>query len=329
MNVDPFKHRNVLVTGGLGFTGSNLAIRLVGLGAHVTLVDAMLPDYGGNLFNIEPIKGRVRVNYSDIRDPNAMNWLVRDMDYVFHLAGQVCHVMSLTDPFPDIDINIKGTAVVMEALKNHNPRATVVYTGTRGEYGSVVKLPVSEEAPTNPKGMYEISNLTAEKIVQVYHDTHGIPGVMLRITNTYGPRGQMRHSRFGVVNWFIRLALSGQPITVFGDGGMIRDFVYIDDCVDAIVAVAQKPEAMGEVFNVGVDQPTTIGEICRTIADLTGAELAFVPPTADRAALEPGHFYSDITKIRTIVGWEPKTDLRDGLGKTVDYYRKYREHYWS
>ncbi len=329
MAVKSFKDKNVLITGGLGFTGSNLAIRLAGLGARVTLVDAMLPGYGGNPFNIEPVKEKVRVNYSDIRDPNAMNWLVRGMDYVFHLAGQVCHVMSLTDPFPDIDINIKGTAVVMEALRNHNPHATVIYTGTRGEYGPVTKLPVSEDAPTNPKGMYEISNLTAEKIVQVYHNTHGIPGVMLRITNSYGPRGQMKHSRFGVVNWFIRLALSGQPITVFGDGSMIRDFVYIDDCIDAIIAVAQKPEAMGEVFNVGVDRPTTIGEICRIIADLTGAELTFVPPTADRAALEPGHFYSDITKIRTIVGWEPKTDLREGLRKTVDYYRKYREHYWS
>ncbi len=329
MDADSFKNKNVLITGGLGFTGSNLALRLVGLGARVTLVDAMLPDYGGNVFNIEPVKGKVRVNYSDIRDHNAMNRLVRGMDYVFHLAGQVCHVKSLTDPFPDIDINIKGTAVVMEALKNHNPRATVVYTGTRGEYGSVTKLPVNEEAPTNPKGIYEISNLTAEKIVRVYHDTHGIAGVMLRVTNTYGPRGQMKHSRFGVVNWFIRLALTGQPITVFGDGSMIRDFVYIDDCIDAIVAVAQTPRALGEVFNVGVDKPTTIGQICGIIAEITGAELVFVPPTAERAALEPGHFYSDITKIRTIVGWEPKTDLRDGLGKTVDYYRKYREYYWT
>jgi UDP-glucose 4-epimerase len=327
--MDMFKNKNVLITGGLGFTGSNLAIRLVGLGARVTLVDAMLPDYGGNLFNIGPIKDKVRVNFSDIRDVNAMNLLAADVDYVFHLAGQVCHVMSLNDPFPDIDINIKGTTVVMEALRKHNPTAKVIYTGTRGEYGSVTKLPVDEEAPTNPKGIYEISNLTAEKIVKAYNDTHGIPGVMLRITNTYGPRGQMKHSRFGVVNWFVRLALSGEPITVFGDGSMIRDFLYIEDCVDAILAAATAPGAVGEVFNVGVDSPTTIRQLCEAIAEITGAELIFVPPTPDRAALEPGHFYSDISKIRRIVGWQPETGIMEGLEKTVDFYRKYHTHYWE
>ena len=142
---------NVLITGGLGFIGSNLAIRLVELGARVTLVDAMIPEYGGNLFNIEPIKDQVTINFGDICDRHAMNWLVRGQDYVFHLAGQVSHVMSLSDPFPDIEYNIKGTTVVMEALRQFNPAAKVVFTGTRGQYGPAVKLPVDEEAPTNPR----------------------------------------------------------------------------------------------------------------------------------------------------------------------------------
>ncbi len=326
--INSFKGKKVLVTGGLGFIGSNLAIRLVELGADVTLTDAMLADYGGNLFNIEPIKERVKVNFSDVRDANVMNYLVPENDYIFHLAGQVCHVMSLTDPFPDIDINIKGTAVVMEAIRRHNPKAKVVFTGTRGEYGPAASLPVNEEAPTNPKGMYELSNLTAEKIVKLYNDTHNIAGIMLRITNTYGPRGQMKHSRFGVVNWFVRLALDGKPITVFDTGEMIRDFLYVNDCIEAILKAAASPKAAGEVLNVGVDNPQTIREMAETICAITKTEIELVPPTPERAALEPGNFYSDITKIRNILGWEPTTDLKEGLTKTVEYYREYKEHYW-
>ncbi|MBN1573715.1 MAG: NAD-dependent epimerase/dehydratase family protein [Deltaproteobacteria bacterium] len=325
---DSFKGKKALITGGLGFIGSNLAIRLVELGADVTLTDAMLTDYGGNLFNIEPIRERVRVNFSDIRDRNVMNYLVPENDYIFHLAGQVCHVMSLTDPFPDIDINIKGTAVVMEAIRRHNPKAKVVFSGTRGEYGPAASLPVNEEAPTNPKGMYELSNLTAEKIVKLYNDTHNIAGVMLRITNTYGPRGQMKHSRFGVVNWFVRLALDGKPITVFDTGEMIRDFLYVDDCIEAILMAAASPKAAGEVLNVGVDNPQTIREMAETICGITGTEIKLVPPTPERAVLEPGNFYSDITRIRNILGWEPTVGLKEGLTRTVEYYRKNKKHYW-
>src|SRR5947209_7651917 len=215
----------VLITGGLGFIGSNLAIRLVEAGALVTLVDAMIPEYGGNLFNITPVADRVTLNFGDICDRHAMNWLVRGQHYVFHLAGQVSHVMSMTDPFPDIEHNIKGTVVLMEALRRHNPRARVLFTGTRGQYGPAVRLPVDEEAPANPKALYEISKLAAERIVRVYHETHGIAAVMLRLTNVYGPRAQMKHSQYGVVNWFVRQALDGKPIEVFGDGQIKRDFL--------------------------------------------------------------------------------------------------------
>ncbi|OGP84130.1 MAG: NAD-dependent dehydratase [Deltaproteobacteria bacterium RBG_13_65_10] len=321
---------NALITGGLGFIGSNLAIRLVNLGASVTIADAMIPDYGGNLFNIEPVRKQVFVNYCDIRDPNAMNWLVRDKHYVFHLAGQVCHITSLQDPFPDIDMNIKGTAVVMEAVRRHNPRARVVYSGTRGQYGPSVKLPVNEEAPTNPKGIYEISNLTAEKIIQVYNDTHGIHSVLLRITNVYGPRAQMKHSRFGVANWFVRLALDNEMIKVFGDGKILRDFLYVDDCVEAILVAAAHEDAVGEIFNVGVDTPTTFLDLARTLIEVSGSgRWEFAPFTVERKAQEPGDFYSDITKIRKRLGWEPATPLDEGLRRTVEYYRKHKHHYWE
>ena len=322
--------RQVLITGGLGFIGSNLAIRLANLGARVTLVDAMIPEYGGNLFNIEPVRDRVAINFGDVCDRLAMNWLVKGQDYVFHLAGQVSHVMSMIDPFADIQFNIKGTAVVMEAVRHHNPTAKVIFTGTRGQYGPASQLPVSEAAPTNPRAIYEVSNLTAEKIIQVYHQTHGIPAVMLRLTNIYGPRAQMRHSQYGVVNWFVRQALDGEPIRVFGTGKILRDFVYVDDCVDAILAAATCDDAVGEIFNVGWDRPMTFLELAQTLERLcNGCTWHFAPFSPERAAQEPGDYYSDITKIRTVVGWEPSTSLEEGLRMTLDYYRRHREQYWS
>jgi UDP-glucose 4-epimerase len=330
LNDDAFRGARVLITGGLGFIGSNLAIRLVDQGARVTLVDAMIPEYGGNLFNIEPIRDRVTVNFGDICDRLAMDWLIRDQDYVFHLAGQVSHVMSLTDPFPDIQYNIKGTTVVMEAVRRHAPRAKVIFAGTRGQYGPAVRLPVSEDAPTNPKGIYEISNLTAEKIIQVYNDIHGIHAVLLRLTNIYGPRAQMKHSHYGVVNWFVRLALDGETIKLFGDGKILRDFLYVDDCVDALLCSAACDDARGQVFNVGIDQPTNFLELVETLISVAGSgRWAFAPFTPERKAQEPGNFFSDISKIRRIVGWTPKTSLRDGLQSTVDFYRTHRQHYWA
>ncbi|MCC6804436.1 MAG: NAD-dependent epimerase/dehydratase family protein [Anaerolineae bacterium] len=313
----------------MGFIGSSLAIELVRLGAHVTIVDVMIPEYGGNPFNIEPIKDQVTVNYCDVCDIHAMNYLVKGQDFIFHLAGQVDHILSLTNPFPDIDMNIKGTAVVMEACKQHNRDARVVYTGTRGQYGAAVSLPVSETAPTHPKGIYEISNLTAEKIIQVYNDVHQIRSVLLRLTNIYGARAQMRHSRYGVVNWFIRLAIDGEPIQVFGDGQIKRDFLYVDDCIDAILLSAITDAAVGEILNVGDDQPTTFVQLADAIVAAAGTGgWQFAPFSPERKAQEPGDFYSDITKIRRLLGWEPTTPLGDGLSQTIAYYRQYRQHYW-
>lgn len=325
-----FAGKSALVTGGLGFIGSNLAIRLANLGAKVTVLDAMIPDYGGNEFNIWPVRDQIKVNFCDIRDESAVNYLVRGQDYVFHLAGQACHVMSLTNPFPDIEINITGTAILMEACKKYNRDAIVVYTGTRGQYGESVSLPVNEEAPTNPKGIYEISNLTAEKIIKVYNDVHGIRSVLLRLTNIYGQRSQMLHSRFGVANWFMRLAIDDDTIKVFGDGSILRDFVHIDDCVEAILKSSITPKAYGEIFNVGSDIPVSFLELVTKIVEIakTG-RWEFAEFSAERKALEPGDFYSDITKIKKIVGWQPTTTLVDGIAKTIDYYRQHKSHYWT
>ena len=321
--------KKVLITGGLGFIGSNLAIKLTALGAHVTIVDAMIPGYGGNLFNIEPVKDQVTVNYCDILDVNAINYLVQGQDVIFHLAGQVDHILSLSNPFPDIDMNIKGTAILMEACKRFNPQARVVYTGTRGQYGPATELPVSETAATYPKGIYEISNLTAEKIIQVYNDVHNIWSVLLRLTNVYGPRAQMLHARYGVANWFVRLVIDNQPIPIFGDGRIKRDFLYVDDCVDAILHSVACDDARGEILNVGIDQPSDFLELAETLVDVAqSGSWELTPFSAERKAQEPGDFYSDISKIRRVLGWEPQTSLRSGLEQTVQYYQKHKTHYW-
>ena len=330
MTNNTYKNKNILITGGLGFIGSSLAIRLAEIGAHVTLADAMITGYGGNLFNIERVSDRVTINYSDITDVNAMNFLVLDKDYIFHCAGQVCHVMSLSNPFPDIEYNIKGTAILMEACKRFNPKAKVIKTGTRGQYGPAAQLPINENAPTNPLGIYEISNLTAEKIMKVYHDIHGVCSVMLRLTNIYGPRSQMQHSRFGVLNWFIRQAIDGECIKVFGDGKILRDFLYIDDCVEAILMSGISEKAEGEIMNVGWDKPTCFLEAAELIVELSqSGKWEFAEFSQERKLQEPGDFYSDISKIKKLVGWEPKTSLREGVQKTISYYRTHKNQYWE
>ena len=319
----------ILVTGGMGFIGSSLARRLVSDGAQVTLCDAMIDGYGGNPANIAELRGRVEVDASDVRDAAAMERLVDGRDIVFHLAAQVSHVMSLSNPYPDIDINIKGTAVVLEACRKKNPRAVIVRSGTRGQYGPAVKLPVSEDTPSDPRGIYEISQLSSEMICRTYTRIHGIRTVPLRLTNIYGPRAQMRHSQFGVVNWFVRLALEGRPIPIFGTGKILRDFLYVDDCVEALVAAATSPAAVGEILNVGHDRPSTFLEVAELLREIVPeTRIEFTEFSPERKAQEPGDFVSDITKIRRLLGWEPKTNLREGLARTVDFYRERRAEYF-
>jgi UDP-glucose 4-epimerase len=325
---DAFLGKHVLILGGLGFLGSSLALRLAQFGARITLVDAMIEEYGGNLFNVSSILDKVRINYCDIRDRAAMSCLVKGQEFVFHSAAQVCHLKSLTNPYPDIDINITGTAVLMEALRKHNPMAKVVKLGSRGQYGPVLKLPATEESPCQPKGIYEISLLAAEHIMASYHRNHGISCVLARLTNIYGPRAQMRNNQFGVANWFIRLALEGKPIPVFGDGLIKRDFLYVDDCVDALLSLAVTPEVVGETFNVGHDQPSSFLELARVITGNTNTQWQLTPFSAERKAQEPGDFYSDITKINRMTGWRPRMPLEQGVARTLDYYRMHGEHYW-
>jgi UDP-glucose 4-epimerase len=330
MKMEQFKGSEVLITGGLGFIGSNLAIELVRLGAHVTILDNMLPRQGGNLFNIRGIEDKVKVNISDVRNQLSMNHLVKGTDYVFHLAGQVNHVDSMKNPVQDVEINCLGTIVLLEALRANNRGAKVIFAGTRGEYGSSVKLPVDEDHPTNPKGIYAVTNLAAEKTVLVYDDIFGIKGACLRITNTYGPRHQMVHDEYGVFNWFIRKALDDDIIPVFGDGHILRDFLYIDDLVACLLTVAVTDAAYGEVLNVGSGMPVSFYDLAKKIVEVIGSgRINFTEFTRERKEVEPGDYYADISKIQRIVGWSPKTPLEKGIAATADFYKTFRKEYWT
>jgi UDP-glucose 4-epimerase len=328
-NKGGFKGNRILITGGLGFVGSNLAIQLVEEGATITLVDNMIPRQGGNLFNIAPIAKKVHINFSDVRDQLSMDHLVQGQDYIFHLAGQVNHVESVRNPIQDLDINCRGTLVLLEACRKFNGDVKLIFSGTRGEYGASVHLPVDENHPTNPKGIYAVTNLTAEKMILVYHDIHKIQGVCLRITNTYGERHQMRHDEFGVLNWFIRKAMDNETIPVFGDGRILRDFLYVGDLVDCFLMVAACPRAYGEVFNVGTGVPIDFIDLAKKIVKIAASgSVDFTEFTPERKEVEPGDYYTDITKIKYVVGWEPKTELEDGIRKTIAFYKKYKKEYW-
>jgi len=325
-----FKGRRVLVTGGLGFIGSNLAIRLVELGARVTIVDNMIPRLGGNLCNVKEIVDDIHINFSDVRDAHSMDYLVKGQEVIFHLAGQVNHVDSIRNPIQDLDINCRGTLVLLESCLKNNREVNIIFAGTRGEYGSSVSLPVAEDHPTNPKGIYAVTNLTAEKMVLVYHDVHKIAGTCLRITNTYGPRHQMAHDEYGVLNWFIRKAIDDEVIPVFGDGRILRDFLYVDDLVDCFLKVAACDHAYGGVFNVGTGIPINFIELAKKIMEIAGSgKMALTEFTKERKEVEPGDYYTDISKIKHIVGWQPETPLEEGLRWTIEFYRKYKKEYWG
>jgi len=324
------KEKRVLVTGGLGFIGSNLSSRLVDLGAKVTIVDNMIPRLGGNLFNVREIADRVHINFSDVRDEHSMDYLVKGQETIFHLAGQVNHVDSIRNPVQDLDINCRGTLVLLESCRKFNPRAKIVFAGTRGEYGSSVRLPVDEDHPTNPKGIYAVTNLSAEKMVLVYHEVHKIRGTCLRITNTFGPRHQMAHDEYGVFNWFIRKALDDEVVPVFGNGRILRDFLYVDDLVDCFLQVAACDQAYGEVFNVGTGIPISFIDLAKKIVQIAKAgKVTFTEFTQERKEVEPGDYYTNISKIKGIVGWEPKIDLDEGIRRTIEFYRKHRKEYWT
>src|SRR5476651_2184055 len=317
-----------MITGGLGFIGSNLARHLVDLGADILLVDSMIPDYGGNLFNIADIKDRVRLNFGDIRNESVMDVLVRDREVIFNLAGQVSHIDSMRDPYTDLDVNCRSQLTILEACRNHNPSVKVVYAGTRQVYGKPDSLPVSEAHLVRPTDVNGINKAAGEYYHLVYNNVFGVRGCSLRLTNVYGPRQLIKHNRQGFIGWFIRLAIENQTIQIYGDGSQLRDFVYVDDAADAFLRAGASDACNGEVFNVGGDQAISHRDLTTLLLGVAGSgRVRYVDWPAEKKAIDIGSFYADSTKFKDATGWAPAVPLAEGLRRTVAFYRDHFARY--
>jgi len=325
-----FNGRRVVITGGLGFIGSSLAQRLAPFGARLRILDAKLDPYGWNEANLKGIVPAPEVVAGDIRDAEAVRRILDGADFVFDCASQISHTLSVRDPFLDIDINCRGALNVLEGVRRTAPGARVVYACTRGVIGRMQANPIDESHPTQPTDMNGIDKLAAEKYHQLYHRLYGVRTTSLRIANTYGPRSQMRHGDYGVVNWFTRLALEGREIAIYGDGRQTRDYNYIDDVSEAFLLAAATPEAEGEVFMLGSGRETPFIEVLELIREETGLSLPIrhLPWDAERKSIEIGNYVVSIAKARRLLGWNPATPLREGIRRMVAFYRDRRADYF-
>jgi UDP-glucose 4-epimerase len=326
--------KSVLVTGGLGFIGSNLTLRLLELGASVLVVDSLIPETGGNAFNIEPGRDhpRLSVRTVDVRDVLAMERLVRDRAVIFNLAGQVSHIDSMRDPFNDLEINCRSQLALLEVCRRNAPDTKVVFASTRQIYGRVAEehLPVDERQPPNPVDVNGINKLAGERYHVLYNNVYGIHATVLRLTNTYGPRMLVKNNRQTAIGWLIRQAMDGDEITIFGDGAQLRDFTYVDDAVDAFLRAGANDAANGQVFNVGAIEPISLRDLAELLVEVAGTgSCRLVPFPPERKTIDIGSIYVDDRKIRRVLGWQAMVGLRDGLRRTVEFYRANRAQYWS
>jgi UDP-glucose 4-epimerase len=330
VNLSAFKNARILITGGLGFIGSNLAYRLAGLGAQLTLMDSLTPEYGGLQYNIDGIRDRVDAQIADVRNPEAVARLVQNKDYLFNLAGQTSHVDSMTDPQTDLEINAVAQLSILEACREHNPGVKLVFASTRQLYGRPQYLPVDEKHPIHPVDVNGINKLAGEWYHLLYNNVYGIRACALRLTNTYGPRMRVKDARQTFLGIWIRNLIQGSPVLVFGDGTQLRDFNYVDDAVDALMLAAVDAKSEGQVFNLGANEVISLKDLAAKLVALHGGgSHRIVPFPPERKAIDIGDYYSDFTKIRDTLGWSPKVGLDEGLKRTLDYYKQNGQHYWA
>jgi UDP-glucose 4-epimerase len=326
---DTFAGKNCLITGGLGFIGSNLTRQLVALGARVLLVDSLIPEYGGNLYNVEGTDGRVQVNIADVRDEHSMNYLVRGQDFLFNLAGQTSHLDSMRDPYTDLEINCRSQLSILEACRKQNLGIKIVFASTRQIYGVPDYLPVDERHLLHPTDVNGINKMAGEWYHIVYNNVYGIRATALRLTNTYGPRMRVKDARQTFLGWWLRQIIEGQELLVYGDGRQVRDFNYVDDAVDALLRAAASDDANGHVFNLGGDEPINLRDLAEMLVEINaGGSFRVVPFPSERKIIDIGDYYGDYRRIRSKLGWRPVTSLRDGLARTLAYYREHRNQYW-
>jgi len=325
----PLTKKKVLITGGLGFIGSSLAQYLVDVDAEVTLVDSLIPEYGGNLFNITNFQNRVRVNISDVRDEHGMRYLVQGQDYLFSLAGQTSHMDSMHDPSTDLEINARAQLAILEACRKYNPSIKIVFASTRQIYGKPDYLPVDERHLLRPTDVNGINKMAGEWYHILYNNVYGLRACALRLTNTYGPRMRVKDARQTFLGVWIRLVVEGKPFEVWG-GEQLRDFTYIEDAVQAFILAATRDEANGQVFNLSGCEVINLRDLADLLVRANGAgastyEVHPFPP--DRKRIDIGDYYADDRRIRAVLGWSPRVNLQEGLSRTVAYYREHLEHY--
>ena len=320
----------MLITGGLGFIGSNLARRLVGFGARVLLVDSLVPHYGGNLFNVADIEALVRVNIADVRDEHGMRYLVQGQDFLMNLAGQTSHLDSMRDPYTDLEINSRAQLSILEACRKHNPAIKIVYASTRQIYGVPDYLPVDERHLVHPVDVNGINKVAGESYHVVYNNVYGLRSCALRLTNTYGPRMRVKDARQTFLGWWIRQIVEGREIQIYGDGRQRRDFTYVDDAVDAFLLAAASDAANGEIFNVGGHGPVSLRELADLLVSVAGTgRSTLVPFPPEQKAIDIGDYFADDRRIRERLGWQPRVPLAEGLTRTLAYYQEHRARYWD
>jgi UDP-glucose 4-epimerase len=319
--VNDFAGAKVMITGGLGFIGSTLAMRLADQGAEVIIIDSLVPEYGGNIANIAGFESRLRVNIADLRDRHALRALIPGQDLIFNLAGQLSHLQSMTDPFTDLDINVAAQLGLLETCRQLNPRARILFASTRQIYGRPLRLPVDETHPLHPVDINGIHKMAGEAYHTLYCQIYGLPIVSLRLTNVFGPRMRIRDARQTFLGIWLRCALEGQCFEVWG-GEQKRDLAFVDDVVDAFLAAARTPAAIGQVFNVGGPPPVALIELAEMITGMIdGARFERKTFPDDRKRIDIGDYYTDDSRFRAATGWMPKVSLADGLRRSFDYYR--------
>lgn len=311
--------------------GSNLAQHLISTKPRqLILLDAMLPLYGGNFKNIENIRELVETEVADIRNVDVLRKIVPETDILFHFASQTSHIDSMTDPFLDVDINCRGNITLLEACRSLAPDARIVYIGTRSQYGPAEYIPVDEKHPQNPPDIYSVNKQAGEWYHFIYHKRYGIPVTSLRLSNVFGPRHQMKHNRYGILNWFIRLAMDNDEIPIYGDGKQGRDYLYVDDVVNAILAAGESKNTIGEVYNVGnIESISLIDSATQIVKTAKSGTIRFIPWPEDREKIEVGMISSSSQKLYETVGWKPCVSFQDGLLKTIEFYLEHKEHYWQ
>jgi len=319
--------RKVLITGGLGFIGSNLARRLVDLGADVIVVDSLVPEYGGNLHNLAGYETRLRINVSDVRDRYSLQHLVRDRELIFNLAGQTSHMDSMADPFTDLEINCTAQLSLLETCRKVNPGVKIVFASTRQIYGKPEYQPVDERHLLRPTDVNGVNKMAGEWYHILYNNVYGIRAVALRLTNTYGPRMRIKDARQTFLGIWIKLLIEGKPFEVWG-GEQKRDFTYVDDAVEAMLLAALEPACDGQTLNVGGESVVTLKDLAEMMVRAAGqGSYAVKEFPADRKRIDIGDYYADDRRLRALVGWAPQVPLTEGLKRAIDFYKSDIRHY--